>query len=143
MTEVTMSEQREIEAANRAFYQAFETLDVTEMEKVWLRAPHIKCVHPGWPLLVGWGPIMTSWERIFDNTFSMRFTLKEVQIETSGALGWVVLIEELESQGYDGPSRAQILTTNLFEKRDGQWFIVHHHASPIFAPPSSGEDQLQ
>jgi ketosteroid isomerase-like protein len=73
----------------------------------------------------------------------MRFTLKDVQVETTGALGWVVLIEELESQGYDGPSRSQILTTNLFEKRGGQWFIVHHHASPIFAPPSSGEDQLQ
>lgn len=48
-----MSEQREVEAANRAFYQAFETLDIQEMEKVWLRAPHIKCIHPGWPLLAG------------------------------------------------------------------------------------------
>ena len=58
------------------------------MEKVWLRAPHIKCVHPGWPLLVGWGSIMASWERIFDNTFSMRFTLKDVRVEASGELGW-------------------------------------------------------
>ena len=86
---------------------------------------------------------MASWERIFSNTFSMRFTLTDVRVEVSDSLGWVVLIEELESHGYDGPSRSQILTTNLFEKREGQWFIVHHHASPIFAPPSSGEDQLQ
>jgi len=55
----------------------------------------------------------------------------------------VVLIEELESGGYDGPSQSQILATNLFEKRDGQWFLVHHHASPIFAPAPTGEEQLQ
>lgn len=138
-----MSEQRDVEAANRTFYQAFETLDIQEMEKVWLRAPHIKCIHPGWPLLAGWGPIMASWERIFENTFSMRFTLTDVRVEVSGNLGWVVLIEELEAQGYDGPSRSQILTTNLFEKHQGAWFIVHHHASPILAPTSMGGDQLQ
>ena len=138
-----MDEEQAVAAANRAFYQAFETLEISEMEKVWLRAPHIKCVHPGWPLLSGWGPIMASWERIFDNTFSMRFTLANVQVAVSASLAWVVLIEELESHGYAGPSRSQILTTNLFEKHNGQWFIVHHHASPILAPPSPGEEQLQ
>ena len=86
---------------------------------------------------------MASWERIFENTFSMRFTLTDVRVEVSESLGWVVLIEELESGGYDGPSQSQILATNLFEKRDGQWFLVHHHASPIFAPAPTGEEQLQ
>ena len=138
-----MDESKAVTAANRAFYQAFETLDIKEMEKVWLRVSYIKCVHPGWPLLCGWGPIMASWERIFDNTFGMRFTLTDVRVEVSGSLAWVVLIEDLESRGYDGTSRSQILTTNLFEKRDGQWFIVHHHASPILAPSSLAEEQLQ
>lgn len=138
-----MDERQAVAAANEVFYRAFETLEIKEMEKVWLRASHIKCVHPGWPLLRGWGPIMTSWERIFANTFGMRFTLSDIYIEVSGSLGWVVLIEELESRGYEGVSRSEILTTNLFEKRDGLWFIVHHHASPILAPSSPGEEQLQ
>ena len=133
----------EVTAANAAFYRAFETLEIAEMEKVWLRASHIKCVHPGWPLLCGWGPVMASWERIFENTFSMRFTLTDIRVEISSSLAWVVLIENLEAQGYDGPSRSQILTTNILEKQSGQWFIVHHHASPIFSPPSPGETQLQ
>ena len=138
-----MDERQAVTAANEAFYRAFETLEIKEMEKVWLRASHIKCVHPGWPLLRGWGPIMISWERIFANTFGMRFTLNDVHVEVSGSLGWVVLIEDLEARGYDGASRSEILTTNLFEKRDGLWFIVHHHASPILAPASPGEEQLQ
>ena len=138
-----MDERQAVTAANEAFYRAFETLEIEEMEKVWLRASYIKCVHPGWPLLRGWGPVMTSWERIFANTFGMRFRLNDVHVEVSGSLGWVVLIEDLEARGYEGVSRSEILTTNLFEKRDGQWFIVHHHASPILAPSSPGEEQLQ
>ena len=126
-----MEDIQSIMAINQAFYRAFETLEIKEMEKVWLRASHIKCVHPGWPLLCGWGPVMTSWERIFDNTFSMRFTLTDVRVEVAGSLAWVVLIENLESQGYDGPSRSQVLTTNLFEKKmdNGSSCIIMLHRS--------------
>jgi ketosteroid isomerase-like protein len=137
-----MEETTAVMAANQAFYRAFETLNVEEMEKTWLRANHIKCVHPGWPLLYGWGPIMASWQRIFENTFSMRFTLTDMRVEVSGTLAWVVLIEDLESQGYDGPSRSQILATNLFEKHNGAWFLIHHHASPILATASVQKEQL-
>ncbi len=137
-----MSETTGVTRANAAFYRAFETLDTTEMEQRWLQARHIKCIHPGWPLLQGWGPIMASWPRIFANTVAMRFTLSEVQVEVAGSLGWVVLTEDLVSQGYNGGSTSRILTTNVFEKYRGAWLIVHHHASPIFAPPARGGDQL-
>jgi len=137
-----MEAHEAVTATNEAFYHAFETLNIKEMEKVWLQASHIKCVHPGWPLLCGWGPIMTSWERIFTNTQAMRFSLSDVGLEVSGTLGWAVLIENLDTHSPDGVSRSQILTTNLFEQHKGQWFIVHHHASPIFAPPTPTEGQL-
>ena len=83
-----MEERDAVSAANQAFYRAFETLNLTEMEKVWLQASHIKCIHPGWPLLAGWGPVMASWQRIFANTQSMRFDLTDVRVEVSGSLGW-------------------------------------------------------
>lgn len=137
-----MQERAAVVAANEAFYRAFETLDLSEMEKVWLPANHIKCIHPGWPLLTGWGPIMASWGRIFANTQAMRFELSDLHIQVSDSLGWVVLIENLESRGPDGSSRSRILTTNLFEQRDGRWLIIHHHGSPIFAPPTPAEEQL-
>ena len=25
---------------------------------------------------------------------------------------------------------AQLLATNVFQRRDGRWWLVHHHASP-------------
>jgi len=139
-----MDEKEAVKKANESFYRAFESLDIKEMEKVWLQASHIKCIHPGWPLLWGWGPIMASWERIFENTFEMRFTLTDVRVEVLGSLAWVVLTENLESRTYNGPSRSTILATNIYENHHGRWFLVHHHASPIFAPsPEGGESQLQ
>jgi len=64
-----MSDRESVLAANRAFYDAFESLDAEKMEAVWLRDPRIICIHPGWRKLSGWGPIMSSWERILDNVF--------------------------------------------------------------------------
>ncbi len=139
-----MDEKEAVAKANQSFYRAFESLDVNEMEKVWLQVGHIKCVHPGRSLLQGWGPIMASWQHIFENTFEMRFILTDVRVEVLGSLAWVVLLEDLESRTYDGPSRSTILATNIYENQNGQWFLVHHHASPIFAHlPAGGESQLQ
>jgi hypothetical protein len=61
-----MSDRQAILEANRIFYQAFASLDADAMGAVWLRDPRIICIHPGWNRLVGWGPVMNSWERIFE-----------------------------------------------------------------------------
>ena len=68
-----MSDHEAVLAANRAFYAAFQSLDSEKMEALWLREQRIACIHPGWRKLSGWGPIMASWERIFDNAFEMKF----------------------------------------------------------------------
>ncbi len=63
-----------MEQANARFYQAFETLDLAQMDLVWSHDEHVKCVHPGWPILIGWDAVRSSWEAIFENTAEMRFT---------------------------------------------------------------------
>jgi len=138
-----MDERQAVLAANAAFYRAFESLNLTRMEEVWLRAAHVKCVHPGWGLLVGWGPVMESWQRIFANTVAMRFTVTAVHVEVHGDLAWVVLTENLESQRREGVAAAQVLATNIFQRHDDRWFLVHHHGSPVYTPTEdSGPEQM-
>ncbi len=138
-----MSEQPSVLEANRAFYRAFESLDIEKMSAVWLRDPRIVCIHPGWRRLVGWGPIMTSWERIFENVFEVKIELGEAQIITSGDLAVVIVEENLVQRGYDGPARSQVLATNVFERAQDRWWLVSHHGSPVLEPPQSGEPPLQ
>src|SRR5947209_7485125 len=72
-----------INQTNAAFYRAFEALDLRAMEEVWAHGEHVKCVHPGWPLLTGWEAVRASWETIFLNTQEMRFTLTDVRTAAS------------------------------------------------------------
>ena len=101
-----MSDRESVLAANRAFYDAFESLDAEKMEAVWLKDPRIICIHPGRRKLSGWGPIMASWERILDNVFEMKFELGEIEVMISGDLAIVVVEENLTQRGYDGTQRS-------------------------------------
>jgi ketosteroid isomerase-like protein len=129
-----MSDHEEVRQANRGFYDAFETLEVEQMERVWLQEPHIVCIHPGWRPLSGWGPIMHSWERIFDSTFEMKFDISEIQIMVQGDLAVVVVQENLTQRGYDGIIKSTVLATNVFERSGGEWKMVLHHGSPVAMP---------
>ena len=137
-----MSERDLVIEANRAFYRAFESLDLEQMEHVWLRDPKIVCVHPGWRILNGWGPIMTSWERIFDSVFEMKFEVREAELIISTDLAVVVTEENLTQRGYDGASSSQVLATNVYERVGQKWWLVLHHGSPVIQPPDD-EPPLQ
>jgi ketosteroid isomerase-like protein len=129
-----MSDSDEVMQAHAAFYEAFHSLDTEQMERVWLQDPRIVCIHPGWRKLVGWGPVMASWERIFDNVFEMQFELGEADVTISGDLAVVVVEENLTQRGYDGISRSCVLATNVFERVGERWYMILHHGSPVIQP---------
>ena len=80
-----MVEQRieEITRANLAFYAAFESLDMLRMEKVWAHLEYVTCIHPGWSLRSDWPAVRDSWVLIFNNPFSMKFELTDVQVQVA------------------------------------------------------------
>jgi ketosteroid isomerase-like protein len=129
-----MNDRDGVVAANRAFYDAFESLEIAQMESVWLQDQRIACIHPGWRKLIGWGAVMTSWERIFDGVFEMKFELGEMDVMISGDLAVVIVEENLTQRGYDGIARSQVLSTNVFERVGDRWLMVSHHGSPVLQP---------
>jgi len=129
----------EIEEANARFYRAFEGLDLQEMEAVWARGEHVKCVHPGWGLLVGWEAVRASWDTIFKNTVEIRFSLSDVAVHVEGNLARVTCTENILSQDGGNISVTSLLATNLFERRGEGWLMIHHHASHIFSSESPPE----
>lgn len=122
-----------VEAANAGFYRAFEALDLAAMDRVWAHGPHVKCVHPGWPLLVGWDAVRASWEQIFAGTAEMRFTLSDVRVTAVGDLAWVTCAENILSEVRGRVGVTSVLATNVFERVGGRWRLVHHHASHVLA----------
>lgn len=116
--------------ANLRFYQAFSTLDIAEMEKVWENSDRVLCIHPGWNLLVGWEPVMKSWEGIFNNSTLMHFNITDAEAKVEGNCGWVSCVENITSVIDGKASNFSIQATNVFVQSDDGWRIVHHHASP-------------
>ena len=129
-----MTAELDVTAANENFYRAFESLKIEAMERVWAKDADIQCGHPGWRILRGWGPVMESWKRIFENTPSMKFTLTDVKVEVHGDLAWVTLYENLNSSIQGQSYSAAVLTTNMFQKTADGWRMVLHHGSPVSEP---------
>ena len=73
-------DEGDVYKANEAFYSAFESLDIKEMEKVWLEEKYVQCIHPGWRSLTGWEDVMNSWRQIFENANEMRFLLSQLPL---------------------------------------------------------------
>jgi ketosteroid isomerase-like protein len=126
-----VSDAADVHEANAGFYRAFEALDVAEMDRVWAHSEHVRCVHPGWPLLCGWDAVRSSWQRIFDNTAEMRFTLSDVTVNVAGDLAWVTCTENILSEVGERVAVTAILATNVFERAGTGWLLVHHHASHV------------
>ena len=121
----------EVTKANEEFYRAFKSLDVTLMDRIWLQQEYVTCVHPGWSLRGGWPAVRDSWVLIFNNTFSMKFELTEMQIQVAGDLAWVICTENITSRQGEATQDSRVLATNLYENVGDQWKIIHHHGSPV------------
>jgi ketosteroid isomerase-like protein len=104
---------------------------------VWAHGEHVKCVHPGWPLLAGWAAVRASWETIFANTAEMSFTLSNVEVVAGAGLAWVTCTENILSEVRGRVTVTSVLATNVFERDAQDWRLVHHHASHVLgqAPP--------
>ena len=128
-----MIEQRidELTRANQAFYDAFESLDIGRMDKVWAHQEYVTCIHPRRGLRKGWPSVSDSWVLIFNHTFSMKFRLREVFVQVAGDMGWVICTENLTTEQEGNTVESRVLATNLFERVGEEWVLIHHHGSPV------------
>lgn len=138
MAELRPEEEIALIEANAGFYRAFESLDIAEMDRVWSHVDYVRCIHPGWCLLVGWDAVRQSWEAIFQGSAEMRFSIADVRPQVEGDLGWVTCTENILSDTRGQVAVTSLLATNVFERRSGEWRMVHHHASHILTGGSPG-----
>jgi ketosteroid isomerase-like protein len=125
-------DERNLMAANEAFYAAFSRQDAAAMDSLWARETEVACLHPGWAPLVGREAVVESWREILlggDAPDNIRCRRAVARI--AGDVGWVICEEVL---------RGGILgATNVFVREQGVWRMVHHHAAPIASPEPEPE----
>ena len=124
---------------NNRFYNAFQSLSIEEMEKVWYHDDDAVCIHPGWDLFTGWLAIRESWMTIFQNTSKIKFLITNSKIKIFGDIAVVVCLENIESTIYGHAIKFGVLATNIFKKLESDWLMFHHHGSIVtdYVPPNA------
>jgi len=125
------TDEQEVLNANRAFYQALQSLDLAKMDALWLHEDWVECLHPGWDLIQGWEEVRESWVSIFRSTRQMRVSVSRPLVRVLGETAWVSCLENVTITYEGGFSTAVIETTNIYVRRDGSWRMVHHHTTPL------------
>jgi len=132
--------KREVLDTNENFYQAFNRGDLNLMKSVWAHNDSVACVHPGWEVLRGFDVIIQSWEKIFTGSENLEIKLSDIKVTGDGGIIWVSCQENLFAMSMSGVQVSKVHATNLFEKIEGQWKMVLHHASSV--PKLSRQEQI-
>lgn len=117
------------QAAEAAFYDAFERADLEAMMAVWANEEDIICIHPMGPRLHGRRAVEESWRSLFHAGTSMRFQITDVWDMQNGLFSARSVIENIDH----GPAlqqHAQVTSTNLYKRTHQGWRMIMHHASP-------------
>jgi ketosteroid isomerase-like protein len=127
-------------AAEAAFYEAFSTLDLTQMRTVWLDSERASCIHPGAGLLQGIDTIMASWAAMFDNSQIPQVEHRLIQVSRDTNLTVHTVAENVSTDS--GRRSALILATNVYIRIDDRWHMLAHHASlPLINQEQDQEQQ--
>jgi ketosteroid isomerase-like protein len=137
------TEEEKVLEANKNFYTALQDLSIEEMDAVWLQEDWVRCLHPGWNLLEGWEAVRESWQHIFENTHFMRIAVALQSLHVDNSTAWVCCTEKISSASEGRFDSAYVQATNIFECRQGNWYVVHHHSSPLPMPwPDEGAAEV-
>ncbi len=68
---------------------------------------------------------------IFRSTASLMVSVSRTLVHVSGDTAWVSCLENVTSAYENSLSTALVEATNIFVRRQGHWFMVHHHTTPL------------
>ncbi|CAK0783492.1 hypothetical protein CVIRNUC_006691 [Coccomyxa viridis] len=114
-----------VEDANAKFYSAFRNRDLKAMSHIWGRGEHVQCIHPAAGCIAGRENVLESWQLVLRGQ-PMDINVEDVRVYARDGAAFVTCTEVMEA----GNSRGRTIATNVFEKQEGRWVLVHHHGGP-------------
>ncbi len=126
MTTLTFSTP---DAAEAAFYRAFESTDLSAMMAVWHNGDYVECIHPMGGRLKGLSAIQKSWEQIFKNAPKLKFNVSAQQRIYHPDIAVHIVNENIYS-ARGAEQHSVMIATNIYEHIQRGWRMILHHASP-------------
>lgn len=128
----------DLEAANRAYYEALSARDLAAMERLWAQTPDVTNIAPPTRPVVhtGWPAVRANYERFWSSLARLTVTMEKPALTVHGDVGWVHGIEHTQRTSVSGEeSGGRNFGTSIFVRHEGRWRMVFHQAAPL--PDSS------
>jgi ketosteroid isomerase-like protein len=119
-------------AANEAFYRALSAGSIEGIAAACAQDDDVTALHEASKAVaVGWPAVLATWNDVpFDAFAQLSVVMSGPVVKVRGPFAWVAGLEKVRGSTKDGNAFSfTALGTNIYEKRDGRWLIVHHHAS--------------
>jgi ketosteroid isomerase-like protein len=117
--------EREVLAANEAFYRAFRERNLTAMAALWAKGAPVACMHPGMTALTGREAVLRSFRGIMAHPDAPTLHCSGAKAHVLGTSAYVTCLEGGERQ------EPRLVSTNVFTLEDGRWRLVHHQSGPL------------
>eukprot|EP00871_Galdieria_phlegrea_P003510 jgi/Galph1/415/GphlegSOOS_G5283.1 len=116
------------------FYDAINRRDFDTVRALWLYSDHISCAHVLCEeLICGYDAVIETWSTYLQSA-TTELKVKNERIYIRGLLAWVtheVVAKPLEVETPDEYLSVDFLATNVLQWSNNEWFLMHHHASPL------------
>lgn len=136
---------QDVERAVRFFYDAIEDMaagrGLAAMREAWHHLARVTTKHPISDWATGWEEVATTWEVAsgFGRADRGGSSLQSTQVYVLGDVAYATSVFQ-SAPAWGGE---KILCTNVLQKIDGKWKIIHHHADPAPGMAAALERMIQ
>ena len=127
----------DVARASAAFYAAFAKQDLESMSREWAQDEDVSAIHPSSPApFLGRDEVIRSWKQAFTDIEAVFIRPRLAIRHQLGSVAWVVDMNEfhaLLAEGSTAKHLHNVLSTQIFERREGQWLMVHYHGQIGFS----------
>ncbi|TAN20706.1 MAG: hypothetical protein EPN30_10035 [Actinomycetota bacterium] len=106
-------------------YTTARSLD--RMSELWEHSDVVRCTHPGWPTLKGWGAVSASFFNLFQAETGLQFLLLDTEVRLEGNVALVFCTENILGQR----PGLMVSSLNIFclDRFEYRWRLISHQAS--------------
>ena len=125
-----MSNVEEVREASKKFYESLNRMangETNTFADVWSQNESATAMHPIGGRDVGWKEVENSFNQVAGVASDGKVELKDQLIRDLGDAAFEVGIEKAQFKVAGMEVKAEIRVTNIYQKENGSWKMVHHH----------------
>ncbi len=126
-----MSKEEDVRKTSMQFYNALTDMGngiAGEMEGIWSHDESITAMHPIDGRDLGWTAVKNSFDQVAGIATDGKIELKDQLIRVIGDVAYEIGTETGKFKLAGNEVKIGQRVTNIYQLKDGQWKVIHHHA---------------